>query len=399
MTGDAIGKILEQRDVREANNLTEQACRYRDALRLKPESGARADDKDSIRTPFSRDADRIIHSRAYARYIDKTQVFSFFENDHITHRVLHVQFVSRIGRTIGRAMGLNEDLIEAIALGHDIGHAPFGHFGEKIINVLCREHGIGCFYHNVQGVRFFHEIEQRGAGINLTVQTLDGIICHNGEVLQNSYRPDRTKTPERFLEDYRRSLREEGVGLNLVPMTLEACVVRIADVIAYIGRDIEDAIQIGLIKRADLPREATELFGSDNAAIIDTLVLDLLGQSYGRDEIRFGDATFDALKALMAFNYTHIYTNKRIMREHGKVASIIRMLFDVYERELAENFPAPTLFGHYCHELGREYLRENGKRVIIDFIAGMTDDYLINQFRTTFMPDSYGYKLHEDRPK
>jgi len=397
MPKTAIETIVESRDKRAELALGQYACHYAEASRLRSDSG-RADNA-SIRTPFARDSDRIIHSRAYARYIDKTQVFSFFENDHITHRVLHVQFVSRIGRTIGRSLALNEDLIEAISLGHDIGHAPFGHFGEKVINSICHDEAIGCFYHNVQGVRFFHEIERNGAGINLTVQTLDGILCHNGEVLQNSYRPNRAKKPEAMLEEYRRSLSEDGVGVNLVPMTLEACVVRIADVIAYIGRDIEDAIHIGLIKRADLPPSVTDVLGSDNAAIIDCLVLDLLEQSYGRDEIRFSEPVFAALKDLLAFNYSYIYSNRRIMHEHGKVARIIRMLYEKYAAEMQEGFVENSSFAHHCRELGPDFVRQQGRRIIIDFIAGMTDDYLINQFRSIFMPDSYGYKLNEDRAR
>ncbi|HPH01484.1 MAG TPA: HD domain-containing protein [Spirochaetota bacterium] len=397
MSKTAIESIVETRDKRAEQTLGEHACHFSEAKRLRSDSG-RADNA-SIRTPFARDSDRIIHSRAYARYIDKTQVFSFFENDHITHRVLHVQFVSRIGRTIGRSLALNEDLIEAISLGHDIGHAPFGHFGEKVINTICHDEKIGCFYHNVQGVRFFHEIERNGTGINLTVQTLDGIICHNGEVLQSSYRPDRSKTPEEMLAEYRRSLVEDGVGINLVPMTLEACVVRIADVIAYIGRDIEDAIHIGLIKRSDLPPSVTGILGSDNAAIIDHLVLDLLEQSYGRDEIRFSEPVFTALKELLSFNYSYIYTNRRIMREHGKVARIIRMLYDKYHAEMQEGFVENSPFAHHCRELGPDFVKRQGPRIIIDFLAGMTDDYLINQFRSIFMPDSYGYKLNEDRAR
>jgi dGTPase len=397
MPKTAIEKIVETGDKRAGQALGPYACQYAGAERLRTDSG-RADN-ESIRTPFARDSDRIIHSRAYARYIDKTQVFSFFENDHITHRVLHVQFVSRIGRTIGRSLALNEDLIEAISLGHDIGHAPFGHFGEKVINSICHEEGLGCFYHNVQGVRFFHEIERNGTGINLTVQTLDGILCHNGEVLQNSYRPNREKTSQEMLGEYQRSLVEDGIGLNLTPMTLEACVVRIADVIAYIGRDIEDAIHIGLIKRADIPPSVSAILGNENACIIDRLVLDLLENSFERDEIRFSEPVFTALKELLAFNYAYIYTNRRIMREHGKVARIIQMLYEKYATEMQEGFVENSVFAHHCRELGPDFIKQQGRRMIIDFIAGMTDDYLINQFRNLCMPDSYGYKLNEDRAR
>jgi dGTPase len=388
-----LKNILAQRDERTRSALGELACPYTGAARLKAEDKDKRPDSEIVRTPFSRDTDRIMHSRAYSRYIDKTQVFSFIENDHVTHRVLHVQFVSRIGRTVGRVLGLNEDLIEAIALGHDIGHAPFGHFGEKVLNQISRDNGIGCFYHNVQSVRCLHEIENHGKGINLTAQTLDGILCHNGEDLQNGLAPNRGKTAELFLEEYKRSLQEEGAGLNLIPMTLEACVVRIADVISYIGRDVEDAIHIGLIKRGDLPPAVVEVFGSVNSTIIDTLVIDLLENSFGKDEMRFSDRVFHAFRELLNFNYKHIYTNRRIMQEHGKVARIITMLYERYCFEMDENFHEATNFARYCRDLGQKYIQENGRRVIIDYLAGMTDDYLINQFRSAFVPDSHGYKL------
>jgi dGTPase len=397
--GSILESIIALRDERAKNALDPLACPYAAAARLREDDASKRPDNEIIRTPFARDTDRIIHSRAYSRYIDKTQVFSFFENDHITHRVLHVQFVSRIGRAIGRALGLNEDLIEAMALGHDIGHAPFGHFGEKVIDQICRDNGIGCFYHNVQSVRCLHEIEQYGKGINLTAQTLDGILCHNGEVIQNGYAPNRKKTAEMFLAEYTRSLAEEGVGVNLVPMTLEACVVRISDVIAYIGRDVEDAIHIGLIKRGDVPPSVAQVFGSDNAVIIDTLVLDLLENSYGKDEMRFSDRVFEAFKELLKFNYSHIYTNRRIIQEHSKVARIINMLFERYRFEMEGGFHENTAFAHYAREFGPKYTQQNGLRVIIDFLAGMTDDYLINQFRAAYMPDNYGYKLNESRAR
>jgi len=396
---EILKAILAQRDERARGALDALACPYADAARLREDPKGKRDDSEIIRTPFARDSDRIIHSRAYSRYIDKTQVFSFVENDHITHRVLHVQFVSRIGRTVGRALGLNEDLIEAMALGHDIGHAPFGHFGEKVIHQICRDNNIGCFYHNVQSVRCLHEIENHGKGINLTVQTLDGILCHNGEVLQNGYAPDRAKTADMFFDEYQRSLREEGFGVNLTPMTLEACVVRMADVMAYIGRDVEDAIHIGLIKRGDLPPNVVDVFGSDNSSIIDTLVHDLLENSFNKDEMRFSERAFDAFRGLLDFNYRHIYTNRRIIQEHSKVAHIFTTLFARYCAEMDVGFHENTAFAHYCRDLGPKYIQENGRRVIIDYLAGMTDDYLINEFRTAFMPDTHGYKLNESRAR
>ena len=170
--------------------LSEKACKSNECIRLNG-------DKKDIRPEFFRDIDRIIHSQGYTRYIDKTQVYSFTDNDHITHRVLHVQLVSKIARTIGRALRLNEDLIEAIALGHDIGHSPFGHVGEKFLNEICKKEKIGYFCHNAQSVRILKDIEN----VNISVQTLDGILAHNGELLLNKYETKKDKTKEDLLNE------------------------------------------------------------------------------------------------------------------------------------------------------------------------------------------------------
>ena len=171
--------------------LSENACKSNESIRLKQES------KD-LRPEFFRDIDRIIHSQGYTRYIDKTQVFSFIENDNITHRVLHVQLVSKVARTIGRALRLNEDLIEAIALGHDIGHTPFGHAGEAFLNNICIDEDLGFFCHNAQSVRILKDIEK----LNISIQVLDGILAHNGEMLLNKYEPNKSKTTNDFLAFY-----------------------------------------------------------------------------------------------------------------------------------------------------------------------------------------------------
>ena len=211
------------------------ATRSADAIRRKNKR------PEDIRTPFSRDADRIIHTRAYTRYIDKTQVFYLVENDHITHRVIHVQLVSKIARTIGRSLRLNEDLIEAVALGHDIGHIPYGHFGEQCLSDLCMEHGIGRFAHNVESIRFLDQIEDQ----DLTLQVLDGILCHNGESNDLRISPQPCQGWAEFddkVAGYARGDRMDP------PATLEGCVVKFADTIAYIGRDLQDAQEVGLIE-------------------------------------------------------------------------------------------------------------------------------------------------------
>ena len=233
---------------------------------------------EDIRTPYSRDADRIIHTRAYTRYIDKTQVFYLVENDHITHRVIHVQLVSKIARTIGRSLRLNEDLIEAIALGHDIGHIPYGHFGETCLSALCERYGIGKFFHNVQSVRFLDQIED----CDLTMQVLDGILCHNGEA--DDLRV--TAEPCSGWAAFDKKVQDNADGRrSRSAMTLEGCVVKFADTIAYIGRDLQDAREVGLIgEGTQIPEEARAVLGEANRDIINTLIYDLLENSDTEDD-------------------------------------------------------------------------------------------------------------------
>ncbi len=248
---------------------------------------------EDIRTPYSRDTDRIIHTRAYTRYIDKTQVFSLVENDHITHRVIHVQLVSKIARTIGRCLRLNEDLIEAIALGHDIGHIPYGHYGETCLSVLCEQFGIGKFFHNVQSIQFLDRIED----CDLTMQVLDGILCHNGEADDVKISPEPCPTWLAFdkkVQDNANGRRE------MAPMTLEGCVVKFADTIAFIGRDLQDAREVGLIGNATpLPRKCRDTLGDSNREIINTLIYDLLENS-DTENIGFISYSPDVEEALIA---------------------------------------------------------------------------------------------------
>lgn len=358
-------------------------CRCRNAFRIFP-----GQTEPDIRPPFFRDCDRIIHTLAYSRYVDKTQVFSLTTNDHITHRSLHVQFVSRIGRTIGRALQLDEDLIEAIALGHDIGHPPFGHEGERVLDEICRKHGIGRFHHNAQSMRFLMEIENRGKGINLTVQTLDGILCHNGELIQEAYKPVKEKSTAGLLEQYRRLFSGELDPGVLIPMTMEGCVVRISDVIAYIGRDIEDAIRLKIIHRDQLPETTRRILGDTNSSIINTLVTDLVSCSSGTDALSFSPPVFHALQEQFDFNYRTIYTNPEIKQELPKIKQIFHMLFDRYldAVESGDLNHTPGL-NHYLCGMSDEYRTRNSPgRQCIDFLSGMTDDYLTGRFRELFFP-------------
>lgn len=385
-------EIIANNTERERNTLSEYACLSESGLRRFPQR-EKVLDRENIRTVFFHDTDKIIHSLAYTRYIDKTQVFSLFENDHITHRVLHVQFVSKIGRVIGRCLRLNEDLIEAIALGHDIGHVPYGHEGERTLHTLCQENGIGCFYHNAQSVRALRELENDGKGLNLSLQVLDGILAHNGEMVSEKYEPRWGKTWEQFDKEYRKSFKVEKYSKNIVPMTLEGCVVRIADVIAYIGRDIEDAIRVGLIDRSDMPTTVSANLGNSNDTIINALAMDLIRNSYGKEYLLFSGPIFKSLQELKTFNQDNIYGSPRIKTEGDKMENMFRQLFARYCRALETGDTSSAVYG-FVKDMPKSYAeRTNPKRIVVDFIAGMTDDFFNDQFQKLFVPQSYGYRL------
>lgn len=329
------------------------------------------------RQSFSVDADRILHSRAYARYIDKTQVFYLIRNDHITHRVLHVQLVSKIGRSVGRFLGLNEDLIEAIALGHDIGHTPFGHDGERFLSEICWEHGIGSFQHNVQSVRFLDWVERKGRGWNLCLQTLDGILCHDGEVHTPALAPRRTKS----FEDLQAEMAAKTGDPNfvLLPMTLEGCVVRMVDTVAYIGRDIEDAIRLGLIRRTDLPAACVAVLGETNGTIVFNLATDLIRNSYGKDFVAFSPEVSEALKRLKRFNLERIYLNPQMKPHSDLIRTLFRQLFERFLEDLEKRRTDALIFRGFLNGMSSGYVeRQRPAEVVRDFIAGMTDRYFLD---------------------
>ena len=364
-------------------SLAPYACKSAQAVRFR-------DDKDDIRPEFFHDSDRIIHSYCYSRYIDKTQVFYLVENDHITHRVLHVQLVSKIARTIGRFLNLNEDLIEAISLGHDVGHTPFGHDGERILSNFLQEQNAGIFEHNVQSFRLFHDLEAYGKGLNLTAQVLDGIICHNGEILQDHYGCDGGKTPERLLEEYRDSLNGSLKSKAMVPMTLEGCVMRISDVIAYIGRDIEDAIKLKLVDRESIPREITEVLGDKNGTIVDTLITDLVNNSIDKESLTFSADVFKALNGLKKWNYENIYQNPKKSSQDAKIKVMFQRVLEECLEEL-ESGKKVTGIKHWFDSMGEEYKSTTSKmRVVADYVSGMTDDYLMNAYKEIVIPKSFG---------
>lgn len=366
-------RYLQEREVR---LLSPRAAFSKDAVRRF------AEEKSDHRLAFSQDVDRVLHSKAYTRYIDKTQVFYMVKNDHITHRVLHVQLVSKIARTIGRYLGLNEDLIEAIALGHDIGHPPFGHDGEKVLTEISLEHGLPVFQHNIQSVRFLEKIERGGRGWNLSLQTLDGIFCHDGEVHNRIIVPDRKK--DFSLLDSDLENKENGPLYELVPMTLEGCVVRFSDTIGYIGRDIEDAIELKMIDRADIPNRCGDILGRTNGTIVYRLVEDLIANSSsasGSSEyISFSPEVSEALLEMKNFNYERIYLNPAIKKGFDRIKTCYRVLFQSYLDDLHKRRRQSAVYVEFLDRLDESYQAETGLEMQVrDFIAGMTDDYFLDQ--------------------
>lgn len=387
-----LEKMIELNNDMLEDYLSPYACKSSDAIRMKKETWK---NEFNVRNDFSRDADRILHSTAYTRYMDKTQVFSLFNNDLITHRGLHVQFVSKIARTIGRALKLNEDLIEAISLGHDLGHVPFGHTGERFLSEICEEYGLGFFHHNVQSVRVLKNIENNGKGLNISVQVLDGILCHNGEILCRRYVPNTEKTVDEFWEEYEKSYIVDGFDKTIHPMTLEGCVVRICDIIAYIGRDFEDAIKVNLIEREDLPESISNVLGNTNSQIIDTLVEDLIIHSYDKPYLEFSREIYSALKKLLDFNYKNIYSNPKKEDREEKYRGLFISLFESLREDL--DAKRGYIYDFYLAEMNKDYTKGNSSdRIIVDFIAGMTDKFFINQYKDAFLPKTFNLRVDEE---
>jgi dGTPase len=370
-----IEKVRENMG-RKNDYLASYACKDKDAYRFQNVID------DDFRTPFYRDIDRIIYSLSYTRYMDKTQVFSFNENDNISKRMTHVQMVAKIARTIGRALRLNEDLIEAAALGHDLGHVPFGHAGERILNEISQEVGEGYFNHNIQSVRTLMVLENNGVGSNITLQVLDGIMCHNGELELQEYRPKR-KTKEQFLEELESTYHDIDAVKTLVPMTLEGCVVRVSDIIAYIGRDIEDAIRMGVISEDEIPTQITSVLGTKNREIINTINVDLITNSLDKDYLCMSDKVFNAVKALKKFNYDHIYSKSNTKEMLELYEDMFRQVFKHCLNDIKNNNREGHIFTIFLNDMDESYLNNTSdERKVIDYIAGMTDDFMVKEYNS-----------------
>lgn len=340
------------------------------------------------RPPFVHDIDKILHCPFYNRYTDKTQVFSLYKNDDITRRSLHVQLVSRIARTIGAALHLNLDLIEAIALGHDIGHPPFAHTGETYLCELYHNHTGRYFFHNLQSVRVLDSIYP----LNISLQTLNGIATHNGEIECEEYLPRPMKSFAEFDRSMERCYTDLAYAKSIMPDTLEGCVVRLSDIISYLGKDRQDAARTKVV---DESLFMDDEIGSINAEIINNLCVNVIENSYGKPYIKLDEKHFKALQKARIENYRLIYNNAASLAKLD--TSVKPMMAEIYEQLLEdlkqENKYSP-IWRHHINVLNRTYYKREvpyeatePNQIVVDYIASMTDDYFIALHKYLF-PDS-----------
>ncbi len=365
-------KIKKQNKKKE-KLLSKYACKSEDSIR-------REKINEDIRPEFSRDIDRIIHTLAYSRYMNKTQVYTYSGNDNISTRMTHVQFVSRASKTIARALNLNEDLCDAIALGHDIGHAPFGHIGEHILNEISKQYLGYSFAHNLNSVRVLTFIENSGKGCNLSLQVLDGIMCHNGEMVNQKYYPYK-KDFSKFEEEYNNCLKDEKYIKNVRPMSLEGCVVRISDIIGYIGKDIDDAVRLGKFNIEKLDRDISKELGTSNAKIMNNIILDIVEQSYKKPYIQMSEKMYDMVIRLKKFNYENIYSKANDEENLKYYKNIFYKLFEVYLDALNNFDKSNDIYKLFLNDMSEEYIENNkNEQIVIDYMASMTDNFIEKQF-------------------
>ena len=348
----------------------------------------RYNDRDKaniIRTAFIRDIDKIIHCPYYNRYADKTQVFSFYKNDDITHRSLHVQLVSRIARTIGKALNLNLDLIEAIALGHDIGHTPFGHAGESFLDEIYFSHTGRHFSHNIHSVRVLDKIFP----YNISLQTLNGIASHDGEMELCEYHPQPLENFEDFDNQIEDCYIDKKNVRKLVPATLEGCVMRISDIIAYLGKDRQDAERAHIVENKEFDNGA---IGTYNAEIINNLIVNIIENSYGKPYIKMDEEHFEALKKAKNDNYELIYKNDSVKDD---MYSVVKpMMSEMHEKlleDLVSNNTDSPIFTHHIDYINKAHYKRDipyeetePNQIVVDYIASMTDDYFIELYHHLF---------------
>jgi dGTPase len=322
------------------------------AARSYPALRAREEPDCALRTPFQRDRDRIVHSKAFRRLTHKTQVFVAPEGDHYRTRLTHTLEVTTISRTVARALALNEDLTEAIGLGHDLGHPPFGHIGEEVLDRCLRERFDGGFRHYEHSLRVVEELERDGIGLNLTEQVRDGIARHSG-------RADP-------------------------PGTLEGRIVRLIDRVAYINHDIDDALRAGLLREDELPGAPIAVLGASGSSRIDTLVHDLVEHSASAGDIVQGTEAGTAMAQLRKFMFERVYLGPAVRAEHARIANVVHTLFEHYV-DHPELLPAPRTPASGHSPATEEDLAER----VTDYLAGMTDRYCIRAYTELQVPQAF----------
>ena len=388
-----LSKELQEQicEDRAAHKVNPYAFQDEDVVRRKPNH-----DKANLWRPaFVRDCEKIMHLPVYNRYGDKTQVFSLYKNDDISRRSQHVQLVSRIARNIGRMLGLNQDLIEAISLGHDIGHTPFGHAGERKLNELYFAQTGRRFNHNVHSVRVLDNVFP----VNLSLQTLDGILCHNGELELEKYMPQAYSDFATFDEKYERCYVEQAANKELIPATLEACVMRVADIIAYLGKDRQDAEKLGIFDAE--PEYKRGEIGTTNAEIINNMVVNIIENSYGKPYLKMDPEYFAAFSQGKRENYQWIYGNEKVAEVYDK--DIFPMMEAIYEKLLADakaHDKSSVLYVHHIDYVqhharfyeGPPYEENEANDIVVDYIASMTDDYFVDLYKYLFPKGKYDVK-------
>ena len=353
---------------------------------------------EDIRGAYYRDTTAIIHSSPFRRLKHKTQVFFAPSNDHICTRMEHVLHVASIATTISRPLGLNTELAWAIGIGHDLGHTPFGHVGERIISKLSKERGLGPFEHEINSLRVVDFLSDGGRGLNLTYAVRDGIVCHNGESLK-----------KRIIPTYElKDLSEIKERSGLIPTTYEGAVVRFSDTIAYLGRDYEDAGRLGILKDKELPQIVKERLGTSNSKIIDTLVMDIINGANDNDGIGFSDDVFEAVMAFSQFNYQNIYKSDILNGYTRYFSRLIKIIVDYLEELYASfgldergyhaehNMLAAGFFNH-IRDMYPKYIEREGsdKRMIIDYVAGMTDNFCLDCVNEILIPEHLNEEIDQ----
>jgi dGTPase len=368
---DILARYRQIAESKEAEWLFSKAAFSNDHQRL---DGA----EDDHRMPYKRDVDRILHSKAYARYIDKTQVVYLIDNDHITHRGLHVQLVSSFARGIAEILRLNLALVEAIGLGHDVGHAPFGHEGEGYLSALSVEYGNGIFAHPLQSCRLFSLIEP----LNLGLAVYDGFLCHDGGMVGHKLTPHYGKTwADHETDKEQKKLQPE---VNIMPGTLEGCLVKLCDTISYLGRDIEDAIHLGILRRNEVPKTC---LGDTNREILGNLAADIIRHSYQQDYIALSEESYEALRILRKFNFKNIYTHPKLKVESSKIKECYRYLFEWLLHDHENNPHQSYLWTHFLKNKSEKYLsRTNHVQMVIDYLSGMTDNFFVRTIEKIMVP-------------